>query len=187
MVAGPGNGAMAAGKLSEFGAREVSLKSPLASPQRFTNCSGKAKHRPAVRRPGKYGEHLQPVGASLLHAGQAADRPRTFLPFARQPRTQCRSLFQVLLTAEHRVLVFVRLRQLPLRRARFQPRERGAARLAGRRPRSVEGDLEVCVVSSSSVYGGRELLQRAPHPFEEFAASDLREIRRRRRLQRPRP
>ena len=34
VVAGPGNGAMAAGKLSEFGAREVSLKSPPVSPQR---------------------------------------------------------------------------------------------------------------------------------------------------------
>ena len=62
------------------------LKSPLASPQRFTNCSGKAKHRPAVRRPGKYGEHLQPVGASLLHAGQAADRP-TYLSTLRSATT----------------------------------------------------------------------------------------------------
>ena len=33
VFAAPGNGAMAAGKLSEFGAREVSLRSPLASPE----------------------------------------------------------------------------------------------------------------------------------------------------------
>ena len=34
VVGAPGNGAMAAGKLNEFGAREGLLKSPPASPER---------------------------------------------------------------------------------------------------------------------------------------------------------
>ena len=55
VVAGPGNGAMAAGTLSEFGAREVSLKIPLASPQRhdraaFEGRSGSEGSRVAAVR-----------------------------------------------------------------------------------------------------------------------------------------